>query len=548
MLGRPRDWNFADVWELIAKTIPDSPAIIHSGQRISWRQFDEDSSRLAALLEQKGVRPGDKVAEYLENQPKYLEAVFACFKAGYIPVNTNYRYVEDELVYLWDNADARAVIFQGRFSGLVEQVRGRLPGIVAWLWVDDGSGPCPSWASPVAETAGAHRYEFWRRTGDDLVFIYTGGTTGSPKATMWRQDDLFHALLGAPNRAVPKHFDDDYVISLLRKDLVNLLAAPLMHGFGLNNAITTLSSGGTIVLTENGSFDGRIVIDLIERHKVSSLCLVGDAMSRPLLAVLDQRAEHHDLSTVRLIISAGVLWSTDVRARLLKHFSGVRLLDLLASSEAIGTASAPSSGGHVVDNARFMPGPFTKVITESGQVVAPGSGLVGRLVTGGRLPIGYYKDQDKSAATFIQHDGRRWSVSGDLATVEADGSIRLAGRESLVINSGGEKVHPEEVEVALRRHRTVSDAVVIGIPDDRLGRSIVGLVQTPSKADFDESQLRNHVRQHLAAYKVPRHILRVESVGRGTNGKVDIPALVDYAERVLGAAHDASTGELSIGA
>jgi len=528
-----RGWNYADVWEFIAKAIPNSSAIIQNAQQISWRQFDENSSSLAALLEKNGIRPGDKVAQYLQNCPEYLQAVFACFKAGYVPVNTNYRYAEEEIVYLWDNADARAVIFQGQFATLIENVRGRLPWIVSWLWVDDGSGPCPSWAESVTDAESPVPCPVGRRGGDDLVFTYTGGTTGNPKAAMWRQDDLFHALSSTPGRVVPEDFDADFVRSSLRNDLVTLVAAPLMHGFGLNNSVTTLSSGGTIVLNDRGSFDGDCVIDLIERHRVSSLCLVGDAMSLPLLDVLDRSTERREVSSVRLIISAGVFWSAEVKSRLLAHFGKARLLDLLASSEAIGTGSASSSADSVAGSARFTPGPFTKVVTEGGEFVAPGSGLVGRLVTGGRLPVGYYKDDAKSAATFLELDGRRWSASGDLATVEADGIIRLMGRETLVINSGGEKIHPEEVEIALRTHPSVSDAVVVGLPDDRFGQVIVGLVQMNPDQEFDESKIRDHVRQGLAAYKVPRHLIRVESVGRGANGKVDIRSHIDHAQQAI---------------
>ena len=528
-----RGWNYADVWELIAKAIPNSPAIIQNAQRISWRQFDEDSSSLAALLEKNGIRPGDKVAQYLQNCPEYLQAVFACFKAGYVPVNTNYRYAEEEIVYLWDNADARAVIFQGQFATLIENVRGRLPWIVAWLWVDDGSGPCPSWAEPVTDAESQApcpvRTSWWRRPRFHLYRWHDRQPQGGDVAPR----RSISCVVGTSGRVVPEDFDADFVRSGLRSDLVTLVAAPLMHGFGLNNSVTTLSSGGTIVLTDRGSFDGDCVIDLIERHRVSSLCLVGDAMSLPLLDVLDRSTERRELSTVRLIISAGVFWSAEVKSRLLAYFGKARLLDLLASSEAIGTGSARSSADSVAGSARFTPGPFTKVVTEGGEFVAPGSGLVGRLVTGGRLPVGYYKDDAKSAATFLELDGRRWSASGDLATVEADGIIRLMGRETLVINSGGEKIHPEEVEIALRTHPSVSDAVVVGLPDDRFGQVIVGLVQMNSDQEFDESQIRDHVRQGLAAYKVPRHLIRVDSVGRGANGKVDIRSHIDHAQQVI---------------
>jgi acyl-CoA synthetase (AMP-forming)/AMP-acid ligase II len=529
-------WNFADVWETVAEIHPEAPALSQGRRRLSWRQFDRGADITAARLLAAGLGRQAKVAQYLHNCPDYLESVFASFKAGLVPVNTNYRYTEDELHYLWDNADVEAVVFHGAFADRAARIRDRLPGIRLWLWVDDG-GACPSWAEPYhlsGDSASSEDLAWsgpvrppWGRNPDDLLLVYTGGTTGTPKGVMWRQDDLFALLNRTGELRYPGTGDLSEVRALLSAPFkyppARLLPGPpLMHGTGLFTAMSVLSSAGSIVMLESRHFDPVALLDTIEVERVTQLAIVGDAFAKPVLAALDAEPGRWDISSLWLVVSSGVMWSAEVKAGLVRHQPRLIMVDSLGSSEALGMASSKSSQGATASTAGFQLGPDTRVLTADGRQVTRGSGEQGMVALRGRGPIGYYKDPEKSAATFRIIDGERWTIPGDFATVEADGSVRLLGRGSVCINTGGEKVFPEEVEEALKLHPAVADAVVVGIPDDRFGEAVTGLVELrPGTADPGESELVAAVRSRLAAYKAPRRVLVVDSIGRAPNGKVD---------------------------
>jgi 3-oxocholest-4-en-26-oate---CoA ligase len=522
------DWNWADVWELAADLRPESTALVHADRRITWADFDRRSDGLALSLVDAGAQRQDKVAQYLFNGPEYVEALFACAKASLVPVNTNYRYELDELTYLWDNADAVAVIFDASFTEKVDAVRGRLPGVRAWIRVDpEGNGDCPEWAIPYEQAATAATERFrppWDRSGDDLYLLYTGGTTGMPKGVMWRQDDLFVIL---NNASLIRHPLDDGLDGIRRnlettgRGSVALPACPLMHGTGALTALSALNEGGTVVTLPSRSLDPAELLGTIEREKVQRLAIVGDAFAKPLVAALDAEPGRWDLSSLVLIVSSGVMWSQDVKEGLLRHHPGMLLADAFASSEALGMGVSVSSGSSAVATAKFSLGDDARVIRPDGTSVEPGSGEIGMVAVRGRTPIGYYKDEEKTRATFPILDGERWSVPGDHATVEADGSLTLLGRGSVCINTGGEKVFPEEVEVALRSHPSVFDAVAVGIPDERWGEAVCAVVEPTPQAKIDADELIAHVRSRLAAYKAPRRVVVVDSIGRAANGKAD---------------------------
>jgi acyl-CoA synthetase (AMP-forming)/AMP-acid ligase II len=509
-------WNFADVFEHIAGLVPEAPALVHAGVRRTWADLDRRAGGVAAHLVDAGLTRGDKVAQYLYNGNEYLESFLACCKAGLAPVNTNYRYVEDELAYLWDNADAAAVVFHGTFADRIEGVRDRVP-VRVWLWVDDGSGACPAWATPYedATTAEPRRHE---RDGDDLVLVYTGGTTGMPKGVMWRQDDLYNSYSQAIWKD-PVEPDLDAVTARVQRRLgpVVVPACPLMHGTGLFVALQQLCQAGCVVSLAERRLDIVELLDTIEAEHVNVAAIVGDVFSRPMLDQLDGHPGRWDISSLKVLVSSGAMWSAEVKARLLAHQPRLVLIDSFASSEAAGMGQSVARGGTKAETARFTVGPFTRVITDDGHDVVPGSGQVGLVAAGGFQPMGYYKDEAKSAATFRIIDGRRYSVPGDHATVEADGTLTFLGRGSGCINTGGEKVYPEEVEEAMKRHPGVRDVVVVGVPDDRFGEAVVALVE----GEFDAEDLLAHTRGHVAAYKAPKRIVPVESVGRAPNGKVD---------------------------
>jgi acyl-CoA synthetase (AMP-forming)/AMP-acid ligase II len=533
-------WNFADVWEVIADQIPDAQCQVQGERRVSWSEFDHRANGVARTLLDRGAVEQDKVAQYLHNGPEYIESLFAAFKAGLVPINTNYRYRDDELVYLWDNADAVAVVFHGTFVETIERIRSRVPNVATWLWVDDGSGPCPDWALPYEEAAAAHPERVvasWGRDGDHLMMTYTGGTTGMPKGVMWRQDDLVQYLVGNMN---PVYRSGTVDLDEVRQAVtgpgpIGLPACPLMHGTGLYTQLIMLSTGGSTVTLVSRNLDIEELLDTVEREKVSSLAIVGDSFAKPMVRALDENPGRWNLSSLFMIASSGVMWSEPVKQELLQHHPGMMLVDAFSSSEALGMGQSVSSAGGTTKTAKFTLGENTVVITDDGRRVEPGSGDIGRVAVGGYVPVGYYKDPEKSAATFIEYEGKRYSCPGDYATVEADGSLTLLGRGSVCINTGGEKVYPEEVEEVLKTYPTVRDAVAVGVPDERFGEAITAVVELDDGAELDPADVISHVKTKLAAYKAPKQVLSVDTIGRAPNGKVDYKRLKAYATEKVAA-------------
>jgi acyl-CoA synthetase (AMP-forming)/AMP-acid ligase II len=363
-----------------------------------------------------------------------------------------------------------------------------------------------------------------------LLLLYTGGTTGMPKGVMWRQDDLYRALERTNQRRIPASAEPGEAPKLDRPGPSSLPAAPLMHGTGLFNALWMLSIGGSVVTLTGRRFDPVELLDTVEREGVKSITIVGDAFGRPILRTLDAEPERWDLSSLRVIISSGVMWSSETKQGLLRHNPRLILVDTLGSSEAIGMATSATTADGASEAATFQLSGSTRVISEHGADVIPGSGDLGQVAMSGPMPLGYYKDVAKSAATFRIIDGVRYTIPGDWATVDADGTVRLLGRGSQCINTGGEKVYPEEVEEVLKLHPTVADAAVVGVPDDRFGEAVHALVE-PVGEEFDETALIDHVKQRLAAYKAPKRVIPVDTVGRAPNGKLDYRALKRTALR-----------------
>ena len=530
-------WDFASIWEVVTDTHGERTALVHDTLQRTWTEMDRRADGVAATLIDAGVVEQDKVAQYLYNCAEYMESQYAIFKAGLVPVNTNYRYVDDELVYLWDNADAVAVIFHGTFSERIEGLRDRVPGVRTWLWVDDGSGPCPDWAMPYEEAAArpsARVLPPWGRSGDHILMLYTGGTTGMPKGVMWRQEDLVRTLGGRTNPVLAGEVDVDAYAATLGPDPLTVLpACPLMHGTGWFNALIGLLGGGSVVTLPGRTFDVVELLDGIEREGVNGIAIVGDAFGKPLLRALDAEPDRWDISSLKMMSSSGVMWSESTKEGLLSHHAGMLLVDAFSSSEALGMGQSVSGAGAAAKTARFTLGENARVIDDDGNDVVAGSGDIGRVAVAGLVPVGYYKDPEKSAATFIEIEGRRYSMPGDYATVEADGSLTLLGRGSVCINTGGEKVFPEEVEEALKTHPSVLDAVVVGVPDEKFGQAITAVVEL-AEADVAPDALIVHVKERLAAYKAPKHVVTVPTIGRAANGKVDYKGLTATARETLG--------------
>jgi 3-oxocholest-4-en-26-oate---CoA ligase len=535
-------WNFAEIWEICAENLPDAVAQRQGEREITWAELDRRANGIARTLLDAGVTEQDKVAQYLYNCPEYLESVLGTFKAGLVPVNTNYRYGDDELVYLWDNADAVAVVFHGTFADRIAGLRDRVPRVTTWLWVDDGTNPCPEWATPYERAAGAgaegEKVEApWGRDGHHILMMYTGGTTGMPKGVMWRHDDLIHALLPT----VQPLFKGDADYAALRQAItapgVQMLpACPLMHGTGQFTGFIALSSGGSITTLANRHLDVEEILDTLEQHGLQSLTIVGDAFAKPILAELDANPGRWTLNKLFMITSSGVMWSEPTKQGLLAHIPHALLVDAFSSSEALGLGQSVSSAGAEAKTAKFALGERARVIADDGRDVEPGSGEIGRVAVRGYTPIGYYKDPEKSANTFVTIDGDTYSIPGDYAQVEADGSLTLLGRGSVCINTGGEKVFPEEVEEVLKSHPTVLDAVAVGLPDDKFGEAITAVVEPRPGEQVDESALIEHVKAHLASFKAPKRVVVVQTIGRAPNGKVDYKRIKREAADELGVA------------
>ena len=531
-------WNFADVWETIASVQPEAPALVRGSSVRSWGEFDARSEAIAQALFDAGLTHQSRVAQYLMNSMEYLESLFGTYKAAMVPVNTNYRYVADELAYLWLDADVEAVMFHGSFTESTNEVRARVPNVKLWLWVDDGVGECPDWAvsyEHVAVSGAILSAESPQRSGDDLFLLYTGGTTGQPKGVMWRQDDLFCVL----NRSATIKYPEEGGLESVAEGLAAagstrarvIPAAPLMHGTAAFSAFAVLDSGGAVVLCEHTKFDPKELLDTVEAHNVTDLSIVGDAFAKPLLDALDAQPQRWDISSLKVILSSGVMWSAPVKDGLIKHAPNLLCVDTLGSSEAVGLARSISSSRGTAKTAGFKLGPNAQVIREDGTPVAPGSGETGLVAVAGRAPIGYFNDPEKSAKTFREIGGRRWTTPGDFATVNEDGTVTLLGRGSGCINTGGEKVFPEEVEEALKLLAGVQDAVVVGAPHHRFGQQVVAFVELSPRARGDVDVLMGQLRTSLAAYKIPRHVSFVESIGRAANGKVDQARWKTEAER-----------------
>ena len=525
------DWNLADVWEAVAGALPDAPAIRSGDRHLTWSEVDARADGVAAALVDLGLEPGAKVAQFLYNGPEYLESTFATFKVALVPVNTNYRYTAGELTYLWTNADVRAVIFHGTFAERIESIRHDVGDIVGWLWVDDGSGPCPDWASPYeqAATSGATPPAV-DRTGDDLFLLYTGGTTGMPKGVMWRQDDVF-ALF---NSQAPRRYDEqgtmaDLVALLDGPGPVHLPACPLMHGTGIFSAMNAWNQGGSNVLLTARKLDVVELLDAVQRERVETMAIVGDPFARPMVDALDAEPDRWDISSLVYIMSSGVAWSDDVKDGLIAHHPTLVLVDSFGSSEAINVGRSVRRAGVEKPRAQFSVTDRVKVLDADGRPVGAGTGEKGMVAVAGRGPIGYYKDPEKSAATFPVYDGVRYTVAGDWATVEADGKMNLLGRGSACINTAGEKVFPEEVEAVLKSHAAVRDAAVVGVPDPKFVETVAALVELEDAGDAGADELIEHVRGQLAAYKAPRFVV-FGPIGRAANGKLDYPGI---KERVV---------------
>ncbi|KAB7648340.1 AMP-binding protein [Polymorphobacter fuscus] len=508
--------SFGMIFESIATVVePDRPATIHGDTVTSWRDFDRRTDAIAAATHAAGAVPGDRIAHLMRNSPAYLETTAAGFKARLVHVNVNYRYTGEELFYILDNSGAAVVVYDAEFEPLVSSIRHRLD---VRLYLQVG-GTTPDYAQDfdtVAESGAALPPQEHRP--DDMLFIYTGGTTGMPKGVMWDQGALWEMIIAG--QSVPAPAD-------LAEHLANVAAGvgrnkslvmpPLMHGTGFIIGIATLLRGGTVVTLPGASFDAEAAARTCADLACDYAVIVGDAFARPLVHALD--AGHGSIASLGVMISSGVMWSPEVKAALLAHAPAMMIVDSLGSSEGLGLGAAVQTAANAGAPTRFINDGRTIVLDDDMKPIAPGSGQMGRIARAGPIPRGYWRDETKSATTFVTVDGVRYSIPGDFAIPEADGTMTLLGRGSQCINTSGEKVFPEEVEETLKTHPAVEDALVFGVADDKWGQAVTAVVEAP--ADTDCEALRAHVRTMLAGYKTPKRIILCEKIPRTPSGKAD---------------------------
>ena len=528
MAEPPATFNFADIWEMAADAVAERECLVCGPHRRTYAQLEEHANRLAHHLLGLGVQPGDHVGLYLENCPEYLEAMLACFKVRAVPINVNYRYVAGELRYLLDDCDAVGVLHAPHHADIVAELLPDLPKVRWTLTTGDQYDTALAAASPERPPRGD-------RSGDDHYVLYTGGTTGMPKGVVWRQEDAFFACLGGGDamRIRGEVSTPAELVDRINDGMTYLTAAPLIHAAAQWTSFMWFFAGGKVVLTQ-GSLDPEAVWDAVEAEKVSAITVVGDAVAKPLLDAWDANPGRWDVSSLFVFSNGGAPMSASCKQRVLERFPTFMVNDGFGSSEAgvqgtsrTAAGDAPDSSGHVRFSTQGQK-PLA-VLDDDDRPVAPGSGVVGRIVTGGRLPLGYYGDPEKTAATFIEVEGQRWLITGDLATVAEDGSVDLLGRGSTSINTGGEKVHPEEVEGVLHGHPAVADVLVVGVPDERWGAAVTAVVQPAAGATVELADLTAHCRQHLAGYKVPKHLVVVDKVVRSPAGKADYRWAADTA-------------------
>ncbi|HEY6313296.1 MAG TPA: acyl-CoA synthetase [Streptosporangiaceae bacterium] len=534
--------NFADLFEHAADAFADRTAVACADRQVTYRELDERTSRLAHHLAGLGIGPGDHVGLYARNSIEALETLIAACKLRAAAVNINYRYVENELNYMFADSDLNALVYDRRLAPLVAAAAPAAPGLRALVEIDDGSQAAPTTPGAAdyeaALAAASPARDFPARSSDDVYIIYTGGTTGYPKGVMWRHEDIWRTLGGGIDFITGEPLPDEWEQSrkgLENGEFVKLCAAPLIHGNAQVAALAGLFAGETIVLLP--AFDAREIWLAVQEHQVNVLVIIGDAMARPLVEAYAEG--DYDASSLVAVSSSAALFSPAVKDACAKALPDAVITEAIGSTEtgfagiSFVSAGEPHRGGPTV-----MAGPDVIVLGDDGQPAAPGT--VGRLARGGHVPLGYYKDPARTAAMFAEVDGKRYAVPGDMARVEDDGTVTLLGRGNTCVNTGGEKVFPEEVEGALKSHPGVFDALVIGVPDERLGQRVAALVQLRPGAAADLGALQEHVRRQIAGYKVPRSIWLAEAVRRTVSGKADYAWAREYA-----ASHDPGLDRVS---
>lgn len=533
-------YNIADLFEHAVDAVPERVALIVDDESLTFCQLDARANRFGHHLVAQGFGPGDHIGIYGTNSRQWVEAMLGCFKIRAVPINVNYRYVEDELLYLLDNADLVALVFDEALAGRVAGVRDQAPKLRHLIHIGTEGAGSIGFEEAISDASPERQFE--PRSGDDHYVLYTGGTTGMPKGVVWRHEDVFMALGGGIDAYTNEPVTSEWQLAEKAKTsetpLVSLCLPPLMHGAAQWSVMRFLFDGSTTVLPHR--FDPYEAWRQIARWKVNNVMMTGDAMARPLIEALeelDAAAEPSpDLSSLVVVASTAAVFSPTVKDRFFARLPNILLVDAIGSTETGGNGLVMVQPGAT----QMEGGPTVRplrdavVLGDDLRPLEPGTGEIGRLARRGNLPLGYYKDEEKTRATCVTGpDGERYVLAGDMARLEADGSITLLGRGSQCVNTGGEKVFPEEVEATLKAHPDVFDAIVVGVPDERWGQKVAAVVQLRAGVpELTLEELDQHCRSRLAGYKIPRQLTLVDAVVRSPSGKPNYP----WAQRVATAA------------
>jgi acyl-CoA synthetase (AMP-forming)/AMP-acid ligase II len=530
------EFNLADLFENAVDHFPYREYLVADGKRRTFKEMDERANRLAHHLTENGVGPGDHVGIYAYNCVEWVESLWAVFKIRAVWININYRYVEDELAYIFDNADLKALIYAREFGPRATAVRETLPQLHHTVCIEDGSGAdCSALDSADFEQAmasGSPDRDFGPRSPDDRYILYTGGTTGMPKGVVWRHEDVFMALGGGidPMSNVKCGSPEEIVEREKDSQVCMMPIAPLMHGATQWAVMGGSFTGRKTVLA--AKFDPVDTWRLVEEEKVNGIMITGDAMGRPLVEALATEKEKRDLSSFFLLVSSAAVFSPTVKDDFFEYFPDLMMLDSVGASEVGNNGAVVIGKGNTKMGAggpTISPLGGTVVLDEDLNPIEAGSDVIGKIARYDHIPLEYYKDPVKSAKVYVTGpDGTRYSMPGDFARVEADGQITLLGRGSVCINSGGEKIYPEEVEAAVKSHPDVYDAVVVGVPDERWGSRVAAVIQARERATPDLKSIQTHCREKIAGYKVPRELHMVSQMVRSPSGKADYP----WAKRI----------------
>jgi len=526
------EFNAADIFEGVVDRVPDREAIVHGSTRLTYKELDSRSNKAANALKKLGIKKGSHIGIYAFNCVEWLEIMLGAYKLCAIPININYRYVEEELKYLIDNADMEAIFYHKQFSNKLENIKSHLPLLKDFICIEDNSGEDDlidksfNFEDLIANEDES-RLDV-DRSGDDKYILYTGGTTGMPKGVVWRMEDVLMTLGGGIDAVTGEKYPtpEAFADKCLQDQTIALALAPFMHGGAQWQSFNSFFSGWKLIINDQVSFDANYVWEVVAKEKVMNLTIMGDAMGRPLCDALPRAIEKElDLSSLFVLSSTASVFSASIKDTILEYLPNLFLIDAVGSSETGATGvNIHTKDGKLKDSGggpKFTKPNFSEILNLDTKEVIPPSDTetIGYLARKGHVPVAYYKDEEKSKKTFIEVGGVRYSIPGDMAKYEEDGQMTLLGRGSVSINSGGEKIFPEEVEMALKAHPNIFDCLVVGVKDDRWGQKVVAVIQRRENDELSLDDIKDVASKYIASYKMPKEIVFSELIERAPSGK-----------------------------